>query len=110
MNCVGRSVFGSRKVLGIALLLVPLAWSALLAWALRLYSLRETYLNLRREHHGMQLQDSLRSVSEDTLADVFEYLSMAQGHYIQALEDVVLLGLLPAFVFYVVMGLRKAIQ
>jgi hypothetical protein len=91
------------------LLLLPLAWIALLVGLFSIFSLRQGYLALWHEHQDMlnliaRGQDDVRSPSGDTLVDTFEYLTMAQDAYLRALQDFIILGLFPAMMCWFGVG------
>jgi hypothetical protein len=97
-----------RVVVWIALFF-PLGWMALLLWLFGVFDFRASYLTLWNEHQQMmdlagKGQSEIRSASGDTLADMFEYLSMAQDRYLGALQNFVIFGIIPTMIAWFIVG------
>lgn len=96
-------------------LFAPLVWIGLLVKVVNLVELRSTYTSLWREHQNMmqlfdQGQRNVRSATGDSLADMFEYMSTARGEYLDALEFVLLLGILPTMVIWFAVALKAGLS
>lgn len=99
-----------RKNLKVVLVLAPLVWIGLLAWASQVIPLHDEYYSLWREHRQMMANNQARSASGQSLSDVFEAMSMAGRYYLSVLEGVIEFGVLPAFVIYFSLALRQALR
>ena len=98
-----------RKLIVLMLLFLPLAWTGFLVWAFSLFPLRARYSQLWQEHY--HLIDSVQPGSTGNMvSEAFEYMSTARGDYLSALENVLCLGLLPAFAIYFAVSLRKILR
>jgi hypothetical protein len=91
-------------------LLLPLGWLALLGWYT--VGLRSNYARLWREHddlsHAIDQGKPAISASGDSLSDLFEYMSMAQTDYLNALEFSLVVGLIPTMILWLVIGMYGA--
>jgi hypothetical protein len=94
-----------RRLLKLIALLLPLAWIVLVAFFLNLFFLRDRYVALWEEQHRMTTTHSDMSNTGNNLRDTYEYMQEAQGDYLQALQDVTVLAILPALFVYFLMSL-----
>lgn len=104
-----------RPLLAKLVLFGSLLWLGILVWIMGLMSLRANYLSLLREHdHMKELMDrgqsNVISATGDSLADMFEYMSMARAEYLDALEFVLIVGVLPAMIIWFVIALRGSMR
>jgi len=96
-------------------LFAPLVWIGLLVKVDNPVELRSEYTSLWPEHQYMmslidQGQKNVRSATGDRLADMFEYMSTARGEYLDALEFVLLLGILPTMVIWFAIALAATLS
>ena len=90
-------------------LFLPLVWLGLLLWLFNVFALRASYVHLWYEHSHMsdlmdQGQKNVRSVSGDSLGDIFEYMYIAQTDYLGALQNFVTLGVIPTMITWFGLG------
>lgn len=102
-----------RRSAALLTLFGTLVWLGLLTWTANTVNLRQSYSRLWREHDQMkslldQGQKDVRSAGGDSLSDVFEYMSIARGDYLNALEFVLVIGVFPVMVVWFAMALRAA--
>jgi hypothetical protein len=88
-----------------------LLWMGLLFWITNLLALRTGYSRLWSEHNHMknlydQGEENVRSAAGDSIGDMLEYMSMARKEYLDALEFVLFVGVLPAMVIWFVIAFR----
>ena len=102
-----------RPLLAKLVLAGSLLWLGFLIWVIGLLTLRANYLSLLREHDHMKDlidrgQANVRSTTEDSLGDMFNYVSMARAEYLDALEFVLVVGVIPAMIILFVIALSSS--
>lgn len=89
-----------RRLLKLIALLLPLGWIFLVAFIVQFFSVRDRYEDLWWERNQMSNARSDRSSTGKTFREIYDDMQEEQRAYLLALEDLVILGILPAFFIY----------
>jgi hypothetical protein len=100
-----------RSTVAIMALFGSLFWLGFLVWIVNLVGLRLIYSRLWHEHDHMQElttlgQTNVRSTTGDSLGDMIEYLSIVKTEYLDALEFVLVAGVLPTMLVFGTVAFR----